>query len=65
MIYEWTKSYSTSIQFAGILSFIAVLAQSLVPVLDRISKRKKRKSETNLKNENQLPETKQILSDLS
>ena len=43
IIYEWTQSYGTAVQFAGILSFIAVFAQSLVPFLDMCSKKNKRR----------------------
>lgn len=35
LVYEWTKSYGTAVQFAGILSFIAVAVQSIAAVLDR------------------------------
>ena len=36
-MYEWTKSYGTAVQFAGILSFIAAAVQSLAVLLERCS----------------------------
>ena len=37
LVYEWTKSYGTAVQFAGVLSFIAAAVQSIAAVLDRCS----------------------------
>lgn len=40
IVFDWTKSYGTVIQFAGALSLLAAAIQSVAALLDRCEKRK-------------------------
>ena len=38
-MYEWTKDYAMSMEFAALLFLLSAIVQSLVPCIDRFSDR--------------------------
>lgn len=41
VVYQWTRDYAMSMEFAAFLFFLSAIVQSLVPLIDRCTENRK------------------------